>query len=320
MTNQQNDFDFTGHWPLVSVVVPVFNDQDTITKTLESIFSQDYKNIEVILINDGSTDNTATILEQYKNILKIITQTNSGSAVARNQGIKNAVGKYIAFIDADDLWVPWKISTQVRYLENHPDIGMVFNSWIELHDESDELPITPPQLQQLDVIEEENSGWIYTRLLMECIVHTSSVVILKSICDQAGYFDRKLRRGQDYDYWLRVSQLTKINKLKSVLSAYRIHSNSITNKAPDKNYEAILLTNAIQQFGYGDKDGGKISKNIIFGRMARSWEGFCWKAKQAGQHRKCFYSAINVIKYRPFGYLGWGYLLTSLAKIFFTRK
>lgn len=319
MTNQeiQNDFNFTDPQPLVSVVVPVYNNQDTITNTLDSIFSQDYKNIEVILVNDGSTDDTSAILERYKDIAKIINQTNSGSAVARTQGIKNATGKYIAFIDADDLWVPWKISTQVRYLEQHQDIGMVFNSWIELHSESNELPKTPPPPEFCDAIEEENSGWIYTRLLMECIVHTSSVVILKSICDQVGDFDTTLRRGQDYDYWIRVSQLTKINKLKSVLSAYRIHSSSITNTAPVKNYEAILLTNAIQKFGYSDKDGGKISKNIISGRMANSWKNFCWQAYHAGQHWKSAYSGIQMIKYRPLWHLGWAYLFLSLAKIIF---
>lgn len=314
-TNQAPD---QNHQPLVSVVVPVYNNQETITETLASIFSQDYKNIEVIVVNDGSTDDTAAVLDRYKDVAKIIHQTNAGSAVARTQGIKNASGKYIAFLDADDLWVPWKISTQVGYLEKNQDIGMVFNSWIELHNSSDQLPKCPPDSRLLEEIDEDKSGWLYTRLLMECIIHTSSVVLLKTLCDQAGGFDDNLRRGQDYDYWLRISQLTKITKLKSVLSAYRIHPTSITQKAPDKNFEAILLNKAIKRFGLRDKDGTEISRRIIRERMANSWKSFCWQVYQAGQYSKCFYSALKIIKYRPFWYLGWKYLLASLAKILLT--
>lgn len=307
--------------PLVSVVIPVYNNENTIIETLSSIFCQDYKNIEVIIVDDGSTDKTPYILEQYKGAAKIIHQSNAGSAVARSQGIINSKGKYIAFIDADDLWVPWKISAQVKFLERHQDTGMVYNAWIEIQGPSEGLPFTvPSQIDQLQEIEEEGSGWLYTKLLMECIIHTSSVLISKEVCDDVGPFDTGLRRGQDYDYWLKVSQRTKIAKLKSVLSAYRIHANSITKKPPDKNYEAILLTNAIEKFGYGDNKGNKISKDVIAKRLANSWESFCWQAKQAAQYRKCFYSAINIIKYRPFGYLGWWYLLTSLAKVMVAQQ
>lgn len=304
--------------PLVSAVVPVYNNQETIAETLASIFSQDYKNIEVIVVNDGSTDDTAAVLDRYKDVAKVIHQNNAGSAVARTKGIKNASGKYVAFLDADDLWVPWKISTQVAYLEKNRDIGMVFNSWIELHNSSDQLPESPPDSRLLEEIDEDNSGWLYTRLLMECIIHTSSVVLLKTLCDEVGGFDDNLRRGQDYDYWLRISQLTKITKLKSVLSAYRIHPTSITQKAPDKNFEAILLNKAIKRFGLYDKDGAEISKCMMRERIANSWKSFCWQVYQAGQYSKCFFSALKIIKYRPFWYMGWGYLLASITKMLLT--
>ncbi|MDD2725082.1 MAG: glycosyltransferase [Methylovulum sp.] len=321
MSNQENQPmpACSGDQPLVSVVVPVYNDESTINDTLTSIFSQDYKNLEVIVINDGSTDGTAAILDQYldqyKDRIKIIDQSNAGSAVARNQGIKTAQGKYIAFIDADDLWVPWKISTQVGYLEQHQDIGMVYNTWIELHDSADGLPKTPPNATELDAIAEEKSGWLYTRLLMECIVHTSSVLIVKKICDEAGGFDPNLRRGQDYDYWLRASQATQIMKLKSVLSAYRIHSSSITKTAPQKNFEAMLLSKAVQKFGLRDKDGTAIGNPVMNKRLADSWESFCWQTFDAGQYAKSFSSAIEILKYRPLYYKGWLYLIASLAKM-----
>lgn len=313
--NKINKLVTYGHQPLVSVIVPVYNSEKTIIETLTSIFSQDYGNIEIIVINDGSTDRTKEILEQHKDKLKIIDQTNSGAAVARTRGIKQAQGKYIAFIDADDLWVPWKIRTQVGYIEQHQEIGMVFNKWILLNDASDTLPTAPQDSIALNCIEEENSGWLYTRLLMECVVHTSSVLIAKRICDEVGEFDPSLRLGEDYDYWLRVSQVTQIMKLKSVLSAYRIHADNITKKIPEINFEAILLSKSIQNFGLHNQNGTTISHQVMNQRLAESWGSFCWQTYHAGQYKKSFSSALNILKLRPFLYKGWLYLIASLAKI-----
>jgi len=316
LSNQQSHpIPVKNNQPLVSVVVPVYNDEKTIEETLASILSQDYKNLEIIVINDGSTDGTSAILSHYNDKVKIIYQANAGSAVARTQGIKSAHGKYIAFIDADDLWVSWKISTQVDFLERHQDIGMVYNKWIELHDDADCLPKSAQDANELFAIDKEKSGWLYTRLLMECIVHTSSVLILKKICDEVGGFDPILRRGQDYDYWLRVSQITQIVKLNNVLSAYWIHSSSITKKAPQTNFEAIVLIKALQQFGLQDQDGTAISSQIMNKRLARCWENFCWQTYKSGQFTKSFSSAVKVLNYRPFYYKGWLYLLGSLTKI-----
>lgn len=300
--------------PLVSVVIPVFNNEDTINETLDSVVNQDYINLEIIVVNDGSTDNTEELLNSYKQI-RIINQENSGSAVARSKGIHAASGKYIAFIDADDLWVPWKISTQVECLENNPDAGMAFNSWLEIHNENDMLPRYQPCQEELLEVDNGLSGWLYAKLLMDCVIHTSSVIILKSICEKVGDFNLKLRRGQDYDYWIRVSQVTKIIKLKSVLSAYRIHESSITYTLPKENYEAIILINAFNKYGLTDQAGNKISKKLLWQRLTNSWKDYCWVYYNANVYNKSFYASLKIIKYSPFGYIGWGYLFSSIFRI-----
>lgn len=300
--------------PLVSVIIPVFNNANTLDDALSSVFAQDYDNLEVIVINDGSSDNSKDVLSKFSDTIRLIEQTNSGSAVARTRGIKEAKGKYIAFIDADDMWTQWKISSQVKYLEKHKDIGMVFNAWLEIHGENDRLPIFSSE-SDLSAVDETVSGWIYTKLLLECIVHTSSVLMLKRLCDEIGDFDANLKCGQDYDYWIRASQITKITKLRSILSGYRIHPDSITNKMSEKNYEAAVLSKAISNYGLCDAAGNSISNGIMRNRLANCWKDFCWKAYHSKTYSLSLQASIKMIHYRPFWYLGWAYLLATILRM-----
>jgi len=109
------------HTPLVSVVIPTYNQPDFLREALESVFAQTFKDYEVIVVNDGSTDGTAELLEQYGDRIRVVTQDNQGIGRARNRGMDAAVGRYIAFLDHDDLWHPSKLETQVAYMRDHPD-------------------------------------------------------------------------------------------------------------------------------------------------------------------------------------------------------
>ncbi len=111
--------------PLVSVIVPVYNGERYLTKTIQSVLTQDYQPIEIIVVDDGSTDRTAEIVRAQPNI-HYIYQNNRGVSAARNTGIAAAQGEFLAFLDADDMWVPQKLSVQVSYLTQHPDVGFVY--------------------------------------------------------------------------------------------------------------------------------------------------------------------------------------------------
>jgi glycosyltransferase involved in cell wall biosynthesis len=110
---------------LVSVIVPVYNGAQYLEAAITSIFAQDYRSIEVIVVDDGSIDDSAQVAKSFKDI-RYMFQQNSGPAAARNSGINSANGDFIAFLDSDDLWMPDKLSLQTNYLHNHPDIGLVF--------------------------------------------------------------------------------------------------------------------------------------------------------------------------------------------------
>ena len=115
--------------PLVSVVIPTYNSAEFLIQALESVFNQTYTNYEVIVVDDGSTDNTRQVIEPYRSRLNYIYQANQGVAVARNKGIEVARGEWIAFLDADDLFLPQKLQQQVAVFAAQPEIGMVVSGW-----------------------------------------------------------------------------------------------------------------------------------------------------------------------------------------------
>jgi len=109
--------------PLVSIIVPVFNSSAYVAVALRSALEQDYENKEIIVVDDGSTDSTPEILKTFREQIVVLTQVNAGPGAARNRGLKHARGTYIAFLDADDFWVPGKLRLQIEYLEQKPEIG-----------------------------------------------------------------------------------------------------------------------------------------------------------------------------------------------------
>ena len=111
--------------PVVSVIIPTYNHAMYIERTLESVFQQTYKNYEIIVIDDGSTDNTQEVIKSYENKITYICKENEGTAKSRNLGLKIAKGKYVAFLDSDDLWMPQKLELQVTLLDKNIDIGLV---------------------------------------------------------------------------------------------------------------------------------------------------------------------------------------------------
>ncbi len=132
---------------VVSCIGPVFNGERFVAETIESIFAQTYRSIEVLVVNDGSTDGTAKVPEGFGELIRMIHQGNAGQAAARNHGLKAAKGDFIAFQDADDLWLPDKLEIQMKYLEAHPDAGLctclMENFWVpELAEEAERFKDT----------------------------------------------------------------------------------------------------------------------------------------------------------------------------------
>lgn len=204
---------------LVSVVIPAFNSEKYIAECIDSVLLQTYQNFEIIIIDDGSTDNTVDIVSGYKNdLIKLFHQKNSGSAAARNHGVKQAAGIWIAFIDADDIWLPDKLQKQLEHCSNqdwsHSDLFFHGDTY--------------PRHTKATKLTSKHSGFILKNLLVENSIGTSSVVIKKDVFQKLGGFNTDLRALQDWDLWLRVATKHQICYVDEPLVYYRIHSSSVS--------------------------------------------------------------------------------------------
>ena len=186
----------TGKNPLISVIIPTYNRGWIIKEAIVSVLAQDYLNFELIVVDDGSTDNTHDILNSYQNNILVLRQNNKGVSSARNRGLAAASGHFIAFLDSDDTWLPQKLSRQVDFFQSNPDalICQTEEIWIR-----NNVRVNPKKRHK------KPSGMIFEPSLSLCLVSPSAVMIKKNLFEEVGLFDETLPACEDYDLWLRVS-------------------------------------------------------------------------------------------------------------------
>ncbi|WP_019498979.1 glycosyltransferase family 2 protein [Pseudanabaena sp. PCC 6802] len=184
--------------PLISVVIPAYNAQKTILETIHSVLNQTVSNFEIIVINDGSRDNTLSLLSTISDPrLKVFSYENGGLSVARNRGISNAIGEFISFLDADDLWTQDKLELQVAALQKNPDAGVVY-SWTQFIDEHSNLLFLQPPVYL--------EGDVYPHLLVSNFISSgSNIMVRRHYIDLVGEFDPAVNATADWDYYLRLA-------------------------------------------------------------------------------------------------------------------
>jgi len=216
--------------PNVSVIIPTYKRANLVSQAIESVLAQTYTDYEIIVINDGSPDNTKEVLDEFEDKITTIHQENQGVASARNAGIRAAQGRYIAFLDDDDLWLPNKLEKQIPYLESDPNIALVYSDMF-CFDEQGVFPDTwaktnptPPVVQP----------WI---LFVRDFIPTPSVVVRRECLNEVGWFDGTVIPCEDYDMWLRIIEKWSVIGLKEPLVNYRRSPDSL-----QKNQERLLIS------------------------------------------------------------------------------
>jgi GT2 family glycosyltransferase len=209
--------------PTISVVVPAYNGERTILETIKSIQQQTFSDFELIVINDGSTDRTLELLATVEDPrLKVFSYENGGLPVARNRGIARAMGEFITFIDADDLWTPDKLELQLAALQQHPEAGVAY-SWTLVMDEKGE-GFYPGKSVSFE-------GNVYPQLLLSNFIASGSNVMLRrEAITSVGEFDPTLRSCEDWDYWLRVAALWSFVVVPKYQILYRQSSGAMSSK------------------------------------------------------------------------------------------
>jgi glycosyltransferase involved in cell wall biosynthesis len=199
--------------PSVSVIIPTFNRIERVSEAIRSVLTQKGVSFELLVVDDGSADGTKALVEQLiasnkHHAIRYLFQTNQGPASARNLGIQNAKGEFIAFLDSDDYWLPGKLARQISYFEAHPEflICQTEEIWIR-----DGRRVNPMKKHQ------KFGGNIFEKCLPLCIVSPSCVMMRRTLFDTVGLFDPSFPACEDYELWLRMSARYQIGLVKEAL-------------------------------------------------------------------------------------------------------
>lgn len=212
----------------VSVIIPTFNYGQFIATTIESVLGQTYKDFEIIVVDDGSSDNTEQLIKKkYGRNVKYLYQENRGAPAARNRGIKKAQGKYLVFLDADDWFHDSNLKKKKTLLDSKPEFGWVYSDCQYVLE--DGLELKKKITFKGFCSEKKLEGFILKDLIMGNLIPLNSVMIRREILDEVGMFDEKLKSLQDYDLFLRIAPQHKIGYIDEKLIYVFCHKNSISN-------------------------------------------------------------------------------------------
>jgi glycosyltransferase involved in cell wall biosynthesis len=223
--------------PKVSVVIPAYNAMTYLPETIANILKQTYTDFEVVVVNDGSTDKIEEWITQEVSDrrIKLVSQANLGATGARNTGIKESQGEYLAFLDADDLWESTKLAKQVQVLDSHPEVGLVY-TWVTYVDEQGNSTGR--------VVNSQQEGDVWQELTKNNLIECGSVPMVRRQCfEKCGVFDCNLGSFvEDWDIWLRIANHYQFKVVKEPLVYYRqvIGSGSRNWQAMAKGYQVVL--------------------------------------------------------------------------------
>jgi len=233
--------------PRVSVIIPAFNSADTIATTIESVFSQSYREFEVVVVDDGSTDTTPAILERFGNRIIVIRQANRGFCAARNAGIARSAGEIIALLDADDVWMPAKLEKSMAAIEQSPHVALVYTDVINQDPEGRDLgtsPIDASTAHAPSLDEMLNRLWP---------IMPSTVVMRRAAWEKCGRFAEGF--SEDLDFWIRIREQGEFRYLPEKLTRFTV--GPLYPKVLRRDNRGELFPRAIRE-RYGERGTGVI--------------------------------------------------------------
>lgn len=210
--------------PRISVIIPTYNAARFVAEAIDSALGQTLAPLEVIVVDDGSTDETERVLESYGDRIRVVRQSNGGPAAARNRGIQESKGNLIAFLDHDDVWLAEKLKKQWERLRNHPGAGLVHSNYFSWREDTGEMVLERDP-------SDDHSGHCYVKTFMNNSIIPSVVMIKRECLDRVGPFDESIlpASADDYDLFLRLARHYEFAYLNEPLTLYRLHSSNASN-------------------------------------------------------------------------------------------
>lgn len=208
----------------ISVIIPVYNRREVLPRAIRSVLDQKPAPLELIVVDDGSTDGVSDWLGQEFPSVTVLRQGNQGPAAARNRGLEKARGKWIAFLDSDDEWRPGKLKAQLDFFKAHPDYRIMQTEEIWIRNGKRVNPMKKHQ---------KHGGWIYEKCLPLCLISPSAVMIEKSLFAETGNFDESYPACEDYELWLRIASRYPVGLLsKPFILKYGGHADQRSREFP----------------------------------------------------------------------------------------
>lgn len=279
--------------PLVSVCIGAYNRKDTIRECVDSALAQTWANKEVVVVDDASTDGTREILQEYGDRIRLICrESNSGICpVTRNQAVEAARGKYVAFLDSDDVWYRSKLAQQVAFMERHPDIPLC-HTMCNVIDKDAHVTGIRQELETLP-----KTGWIFDRLLDHCWITISTVMVRKSLFGEVGMFNTGEpygKLGEDHEFFLRVAKKHPIGLVEEILAGFRKAGQGITANNWKANPEPVPLFQALLK--RRDIWAGVVPRR----RMVRALTDKCnenaWFYRNRGEYARAWWFVRQALK------------------------
>ncbi len=264
--------------PFVSVIIPACNAEAVLAEALGSVRHQSFPNYEVLIVDDGSTDRTGEVAQRFAGAdprFRLFQQANGGCPAARNTALRQARGEWIAFLDADDVWLPTKLERQFQLLEDDPKANFLFANYYVWNGRVDLIP----RYSRRSKFPE---GEVLHRLRDWNVFGTSTVVVQRQTLERVGHFDPELQNGQDWDLWLRIAEAgLRARGVWEPQARYRIWPGNITaNKVRTTNYAVRLFEKALAR----PQPPGRLRHYQRSLRMARAFAELA-RAQSLLEHR-----------------------------------
>jgi teichuronic acid biosynthesis glycosyltransferase TuaG len=274
---------------LVSVIIPNYNYAHYLREAIDSVLAQTYSNIEIIVVDDGSTDGSREVLSSYGDKIKTVFQQNQGVAAARNSGVKAGSGEYVAFLDADDAWMPEKVEKQVRLFEANNALGLVHVGVIEVDENGKTL------LERLEGLEGDAANQLLMLKRESILGGGSGLMVPQRVFEETGGFDLRLSTSADWDLFYQISSRYQVGFVPELLLKYRMHTSNMHSNVRVMEQD---MTTAFDKIFRGAST--PLSRDS-YGGLYKTLAGSYFRAGDYGSFVR---SAVKSIGYHP-GNLGY---------------
>jgi glycosyltransferase involved in cell wall biosynthesis len=297
-------------YPLVSTVIPTHNDGEMVAEAIESALGQTYPHLEIIVVNDGSSDHTPEVLARYadNNRVRVFHQKNAGVSAARNTALRSVRGEYVAFLDADDLWLPQKTEIQMSLFRKNPDLGLVYSRRRAKILNQQGQWIDDDQRNQLYATKHYDRGHVFRQMVAGGGVGLSSAIVPTHVLNEVGGFDEELHTSEDRHLYARIAHKYPFDFVEDALVIKRRHRSNLSWDTSREPQTLDFLRKLADEFPeYSLKNSKWMRHTYVYWAFLTGQEAL--NEGRLSQARRDFWQAC---KYAPWVPIRWAYLIASL--------